>query len=64
MKVKAKFPNGKFGFYAGRRVRSGEVFTLSDESDFSEYWMVKIEEEKPTRRGRPKKTDDEGEGGE
>lgn len=66
MKVRAKFSNNKFGFYAGNRIRNGQVFTLHDKSDFSEHWMVKLEEdEKPARRGRPKKAEEaEGDGGE
>lgn len=51
MKVKAKFADGKFGFYGGIRVRNGDVFHLQNPKHFSERWMVKVDE-KP-RRGRP-----------
>jgi hypothetical protein len=50
MKVKAKFPVGKFGFYGGVRRRDGDVFEIESPKHFSEKWMVKIED-KP-RRGR------------
>ena len=49
MKVKAKFANGKFGFYGGVRRRDGDVFELSSPKHFSELWMVKVDEK---RRGR------------
>ena len=48
MKVKAKFADGKFGFYGGRRIRGGDVLEIADESHFSEKWMVKME--KPRSR--------------
>lgn len=65
MKVKAKFSNGKFGFYGGVRRRDGDVFELEDESHFSKVWMVKIEEKQ--RRGRSpasETTETNGEGAE
>lgn len=49
MKVKAKFANGKFGFYGGVRRRDGDVFELTNQKHFSELWMVKVDEK---RRGR------------
>ena len=53
MKVKAKFKNGKFGFNqeTGRRVYDGDIFHI-DEKQFSDKWMIKLEDDKP-RRGRP-----------
>ena len=51
MKVKAKFANGKFGFYGGKRRRDGDVFELDSPTHFSERWMVKLDDDKP-RRGR------------
>ena len=54
MKVKAKFPHGKYGFYAGKRVRDGDTLDLVNPNHFSEKWMEKLEEEKPKRTRKPK----------
>lgn len=53
MKVKAKFPAGKFGFAYDRRVYDGDEFELKDPKHFSSKWMEKLEDDevKP-RRGR------------
>lgn len=59
MKVRAVLPEGKIGFYGTQRRRTGDVFDLESESDFSEKWMEAIEE-KP-KRGRPKKEEEGGE---
>jgi len=53
MKVKAKFSQGKFGFYGDRRRYDGDEFDI-DPKLFSEKWMVKIEEDKPKRGRKPK----------
>lgn len=53
MRVKAKFQNGKFGFYGGQRRRNGDEFDIEPDH-FSEKWMVNLEDEKP-KRGRPVK---------
>lgn len=53
MKVKAVFPQGKFGFYGGLRRRDGDVFVLDDPSHFSHRWMEKLEEDKPKRGRKP-----------
>lgn len=62
MKVKAKFINNKFGFYGGVRRRNGDVFTLDNPKDFSEVWMVKLDEKK--KPGPKPKVDETGEGAE
>jgi hypothetical protein len=56
MKVKAKFVNGKFGFYGGMRRRNGDEFVLTDPSHFSKLWMESLEEEKPRRGRKPHET--------
>jgi hypothetical protein len=60
MRVKAKFAKGKFGFSGGMRRRNGDVFDI-DPKDFSETWMVKLDEDKPkkVRRVSTSKDDDE-----
>lgn len=65
MKVKAKFSQGKFGFYGSRRRYDGDEFEI-DPAHFSEMWMVKIEDEKPKRGRKPNETHviDAGEGAE
>ena len=62
MRVKAKFKHNKFGFYGGVRRYNGDVFDLVDPKDFSEKWMVKLEEDKPKRAYKTKadKQEDEG----
>jgi hypothetical protein len=32
----------ELGFYGGRRIRFGDVFTLKSEKEFSERWMRKL----------------------
>lgn len=61
MKVKAKFANGKFGFYGGMRRRDGDVFNLEDPKHFDASWMEKAE-----TRGRKPRDEEvaETEGGE
>ena len=54
MKVKAKFSQGKFGFYGDRRRYDGDEFELTDDSHFSEKWMIKLEDAKPKRGRKPK----------
>ena len=57
MKVKAKFPEGKFGFYGTQRRYNGNEFVLTSPDDFSAKWMVSLEEEevvKPKRTRKPK----------
>ena len=59
MKVRAKFPENKFGYYGGLRRYDNNEFTLSNPEHFSEKWMVKI----GNTRGRPPKQEakqDEG----
>lgn len=58
MRVKAKFPKGKFGFSGGKRRRDGDVFDI-DPKDFSKVWMVNLEEDKP-KRGRKTVEDEVG----
>lgn len=53
MRVRAKFANGKFGFYGERRRRDGDVFTLEDPSHFSKVWMEKLDDDKPKRGRKP-----------
>lgn len=53
MKVKAKFSQGKFGFYGNRRRYDGDVFDIENPSHFSEKWMIKMEEDKPKRGRKP-----------
>lgn len=56
MRVRAKFANGRFGFYGDCRRRDGDEFYLTDPSHFSAKWMIKLEddkEEKPRRGRRP-----------
>lgn len=55
MKVKAKFPHNKFGFYGGKRRYDGDEFDC-DPKAFSESWMVKLEDDKP-KRGRKSKVE-------
>lgn len=43
MKVRAKFSEGHFGFYGGRRRRNGDVFRLEHPSHFSKIWMVNLD---------------------
>lgn len=45
MKVKAKGPAGKkyVGFYGTKRIRPGDVFTLTDVKHFSKRWMEKVD---------------------
>ena len=50
MRVKAKFSNGKYGFYGDRRRYDGDEFEITDPKHFSKVWMEKIEE--APRRGR------------
>lgn len=66
MKVKAKFSQGKFGFYGSKRRYDGDVFDIDDPSHFSEKWMIKMEEDKPKRGRKPAFTvdDEAGEGAE
>jgi hypothetical protein len=65
MKVKAKFPNGKFGFYGGARRRDGDVFELEDDKHFSAKWMVKVEEkQRKSRSPASEATETNGEGAE
>ena len=54
MKVKAVFPEGKYGFYGTQRRRNGDIFTLTDPAHFSERWMEKLDEDKPKRGPKPK----------
>ena len=55
MKVKAVIPPGlKHGFYGGKRRYDNQEFSLTDPEDFSEKWMVKLEEDKPKRGPKPK----------
>lgn len=65
MKVKARFADGKFGFYGGVRVRDGDVFTIANPKHFSERWMVKVED-KPRRGRNPanEEAETDGEGAE
>ena len=61
MKVRAKFRNGGFGFYASFRRYDGDEFTINPEH-FSESWMEKLEEEvkpAPKKRGRKPKVVEE-----
>lgn len=41
MQVKVK--DGRIGYYAHERRKSGQVFTISDPSHFSDKWMEKVE---------------------
>lgn len=50
MRVKAKFSNGKYGFYGECRRYDGDEFTLTDPKHFSKVWMGKLED--APRRGR------------
>lgn len=63
MRVKAKFPNGGFGFYGGVRRRDGAEFVLEKPEHFSEKWMVKLDESKPRRgkRAEAETTEDDAE---
>lgn len=54
MKVKATFPARKFGFYGGRRIYGGEVFSLEKEKDFSKNWMEWVEKPKGKPGPKPK----------
>jgi hypothetical protein len=47
MKVKAKLPHDKFGFYGGVRRYNGDQFALTDAKHFSEKWMVKEDAKSP-----------------
>lgn len=62
MRVKAKFNNNKFGFYGGIRRRNGDVFDLVDPKDFSENWMIKVDQKK--KPGPKPKVEETGEGAE
>jgi len=61
MRVKAKFKHRKFGYYGGDRRYNGDEFVLAKPEDFSETWMVKLDEDKPkkVRRVSTSKDDDE-----
>ena len=62
MKVKAKFSQGKFGFYGGLRRYDGDVFELDDKKHFSEKWMEEIKG-KPGRKKSDPIVENEAEGG-
>ncbi len=53
MRVKAYDPskpeNYVIAYYDNSRIRNGQVFKLKDPKDFREKWMVKIDDEAPTR---------------
>jgi len=49
MKVQAK----ELGYYEHKRRREGDVFTLLDPKDFSEKWMISLEEEKKEQKAAP-----------
>lgn len=53
MKVKAVFRKGKFGFYCGKMVHDGDVFTLSDSAHFSSIWMRAVELESAKQEDSP-----------
>lgn len=58
VKVQAVFPEGKFGFFDGRRIYNGEVFYISDEKaevskngkkvttfkQYSPHWMKLLDD--------------------
>lgn len=48
MKVRAK----RLGYYNHRRRREGDIFELTDETMFSDKWMERLDDNKPT----PKKS--------
>lgn len=57
MKVKARFGNAdaKFGFYDTQVRHHDQEFTLLDEKDFDESWMVWVEKPKPVEpKAKPK----------
>ena len=55
MRVKAKVsPGMKHGFYGGNRIYDGQIFNIENESEFSEKWMIKLEEDKPKRGPKAK----------
>lgn len=65
MRVIAKLPAGKFGFYGGRRIYDGTEFNLSEESHFSKKWMTDSDgksqvdsKAKGRGKGKAKKSDE------
>jgi hypothetical protein len=58
MKVKAKFQNGKFGFYGGVRRKDGDEFEITDPKHFSEKWMEKVDEVKRARKPKTEVSDE------
>lgn len=71
MRVKAKFPANKFGFYGGKRRYNGDEFVLASDAHFSEKWMISLElpkdadeVEKPRRGRKPKEAIEAEEGAE
>ncbi len=57
LKVRANLPEGSFGFYGEQRRFNGDEFDIPDGEPLGS-WMEAIEEERPKRRGRPKKTEE------
>lgn len=52
MKVRAKFSAGKYGFLGGQRRYDGDIFDI-EPNQFSESWMVKLDDDKPKRGRKP-----------
>jgi len=63
MRVKAKFAQGKFGFYGQRRRFDGDVFNLDDPNHFSVKWMEKLDDDKPKRGRKPAEAAESDESG-
>jgi hypothetical protein len=42
------------GYFGGRIIERGETFAITDEKQFSDEWMAKVEAEKPAHaKGGP-----------
>lgn len=63
IRVRAKLPNKKFGFYGGERKYSGDEFSVEPEN-VSKTWMVVLDEPaKSKSRSKPLQKDQTAENG-